>query len=46
MLVWKILCISNIVFNFFASLTLGLAVARVYKQKKKIHVIKKAGGNK
>lgn len=46
MLVWKILCISNIIFNVFASLTLGMAVYRVYKQKKKLQPIKKTGGNK
>lgn len=46
MLVWKILCISNIIFNLFASLTLGMAVVRVYKQKKNLKSIKKTGGNK
>lgn len=35
MIIWKILCISNIVFNVFASVTLGLAVYKTLKSKKK-----------
>lgn len=46
MIFWKVLCISNIVFNVFASVTLGLAVYKTLKSKKKVQPQYKKYGSK
>lgn len=34
MILWKILCISNIIFNCFCSVVIGMVINKVAKQNK------------